>query len=68
MPEFNSGGSPFTVYFNADEEPGVTRVEIFHEMAGPQNAAIQSMQDAARALTERFPINMIALKRCSSPE
>lgn len=65
MPEIDSGNSPFTVYFNADEKKGVTRVEIYQEMKGPQNAQVKAIQAANKKLAGRFPaLNMKPLKYC----
>jgi hypothetical protein len=65
MPDVDSGNSPFTVYFNDDEKKGVTRVEIYVEMKGPQNAQVKAIQDAAKKLAGRFPaLNQTPLKKC----
>ena len=64
MPDFNSGNPPFTVYFNADEKKDVTKVEIYTEMKGPQNAQVKAIQTAAKKLADRFPLNKIPLKKC----
>lgn len=64
MPELNSGNSPFTVFFNADEKKGVTRVDIYEEIKGPMNAQLKAIQAAAKKLAERFPLNSIPLKKC----
>lgn len=66
MPEINSGESPFTVFFNADEEKGMTRVEIYREIKGNTNAAVRAIQARAQALARRFPVNMMPLKKCRS--
>lgn len=66
MPELNSGNSPFTVYFNADEKKGVTKLEIYQEIKGPQNAQLKAIQAAAKKLSERFPLNNIPLKQCAA--
>jgi hypothetical protein len=65
IPELNSGNSPFTVFFNADEKKGVTRVDIYQEIKGPMNAQLKAIQQAAKKLAERFPLNSVALKKCS---
>ncbi len=64
MPEFNSGNSPFTVYFNADEKRGVTKLDIFFAMDARNNPVLQTLQDASRALAARFPLNDTPLRRC----
>ncbi|MEO8604357.1 MAG: hypothetical protein ABI629_17415 [bacterium] len=66
MPEVDSGNSPFTVYFNNDDKKGETKVEIYIEMKGPQNAQMKAIQDAAKKLAARFPaLNLNPLKKCS---
>lgn len=65
MPELNSGEPPFTAYFNADEKKGVTKLDIYTEMPGrPVNAQVAAIQGRAKRLSQRFPLHMIALKRC----
>jgi hypothetical protein len=65
MPEIDSGNPPFTVFFNADEKKGVTRVEIYQEIKGPQNAQLKAIQDANKKLAGRFPaLNQKPLKQC----
>lgn len=64
MPEIDGGNSPFTVYFSADEKKGVTKLEIYQEIKGPQNAQLEAIQAAAKKLSERFPLNSIPLKKC----
>ena len=63
IPEANSEAYPFTVYFNADEQEGVTRLDIYTAMEGPMNAQVAAIQSAAKQLAERFPLNAIPLKR-----
>ena len=58
------GAQPFTVYFNADEKKGVTRVEIYVPMPASTNPQIAKTQAAAKALATRFPINNVPLKQC----
>ena len=65
MPEFNSGNPPFTVYFNADEKKGTTRVEIYQEIKGPGNPQVDAIQAAAKELAERFSLNQMPLKKCA---
>ena len=63
LPDFDAS-QPFTVYFNADEKKGVTKVNIYSEMKGPMNAQVAKIQDAAKRLATRFPINDLPLKKC----
>jgi hypothetical protein len=65
MPELNSGNPPFTVYFNADEHKGVTKLEIYQEIKGVQNAQVKAIQATAKKLAERFPLNSVPLKKCA---
>ena len=67
IPEINSENYPFTVYFNADEQPGVTRLDLYQEMEGPMNAQVAAIQAAAKGLAERYPLNAVPLKRCPTP-
>jgi hypothetical protein len=67
IPESNSENYPFTVYFNADEQQGVTMLDIYQPMEGPMNAQVRAIQEAARKLAERFPLNRIPLKKCPAP-
>ncbi|MEQ1353434.1 MAG: hypothetical protein ABLT11_05410 [Candidatus Acidiferrum sp.] len=64
LPELNGNNPPFTVFFNADEKKGVTKVDIYTEMPGPLNAPGKVMQAAAKKLATRFPINRVPLKKC----
>jgi hypothetical protein len=68
LPELNSNNPPFTVYFNADEKKGVTKVDIYTEMPGPMNAPGRALQAAAKKLASRFPLNKIPLKKCPAPK
>ncbi len=63
LPDFD-GEQPFTVYFNADEKKGVTKVNIYSEMRGPMNPQVAAIQAAAKKLATRFPLNDLALKKC----
>jgi hypothetical protein len=65
VPEFNSSNPPFTVYFNADEQKGSTKLEIYKEMKGPGNPQGETIQADAKKLAERFPLNDVPLKKCS---
>jgi hypothetical protein len=58
------GSQPFTVFFNADEKKGVTRVDIYMDMGGNLNPALAKLQAASKALATRFPLNMVPLKQC----
>jgi hypothetical protein len=64
LPEVNSGETPFTVYFNADEKKGVTTLDIYSEMQGVTNAQVMAIQAANKKLAERFPLNKLPLKKC----
>jgi hypothetical protein len=66
LPDFD-GSQPFTVYFNADEKKGVTKVNIYNEVKGPMNAQLAAIQAAAKRLAARFPLNDLPLKKCSTP-
>ncbi len=65
LPELNGGNPPFTVFFNADEKKGVTKVDIYTYMPGPLNAPGKVTQAAAKKLATRFPVNRIPLKKCA---
>jgi hypothetical protein len=67
FPEINSGNPPFTVFFNADEKKGVTKLDIYQEIKGPVSAQVKSIQAAAKKLAQRFPLNSIPLKKCPAP-
>jgi len=64
LPELNGNNPPFTVYFNADEKKGITKVDIYTEMPGPMNAPGRALQAAAKKLATRFPLNKVPLKKC----
>lgn len=66
LPEFESGNSPFTVFFNADEAKGVTKLQILQgdEIPGPGREAYNAIIRAAKALHARFPLDNVPLKRC----
>jgi hypothetical protein len=67
MPDFESGDPPFTVYFNADEKQGVTKVEIYVPMQGNTNPQVAAIQARHEKLAKRFPaLNMTALKKCAA--
>jgi hypothetical protein len=63
LPDFD-GLAPFTVYVNADEQKGVVKVSIYHEMAGQLPPAVVAMQAAAKKLAARFPLSDVPLKKC----
>jgi hypothetical protein len=63
IPEFN-GSQPFTVYFNADEKKGVTKLDIYSEIKGTTNPQVLALQAASKKLAARFPLNQIPLERC----
>jgi hypothetical protein len=65
IPHFNTD-QPFTVFFNADDQKGVTKLDIYQKIEGPQNPQIAAMQAAAKKLAERFPLNGVPLKKCPS--
>lgn len=67
-PELNGGDPPFTVFFNADEKKGVTKVDIYTEMPGPMNAPGRALQAAAKKLAARFPLNKVPLKNARAGE
>lgn len=64
MPELNSGEPPFTVYFNAEEKRGVTKLDIYTYMPGPMNPQGVAIQGRAKRLSQRFPLHQVALKKC----
>ena len=63
LPDFEAT-QPFTVYFNADEKKGVTKVDIYTEMGRPPNAEAARIQAAAKKLATRFPLDKVPLKKC----
>lgn len=63
LPDFDAS-QPFTVYFNADEKNGVTKVNIDTEVRGPMNPELARIQAAAKKLATRFPLNDVPLKKC----
>jgi hypothetical protein len=66
LPDFD-GSQPFTVYFNADEKKGVTKVSIYTEAPVSRNPGLAKIQAAAKKLASRFPLNDAPLKRCAAP-
>jgi hypothetical protein len=65
IPHFNSD-QPFTVFFNADDQKGVTKLDIYTKIEGNLNPQTAAMQAAAKKLAERFPLNGVPLKKCPS--
>jgi len=65
IPHFNSD-QPFTVYFNADDQKGVTKLAIYEKIEGNQNPQTAALQEAAKKLSERFPLNLMPLKKCAA--
>ena len=63
LPDFDAT-QPFTVYFNAEERKGVTKVSIYTEMRGPMNPQLAKLQADAKKLASRFPLNDAPLERC----
>lgn len=67
MPELDSGEAPFTVFFNADDKPGVTKVEIYTEMQGVLPPQVKAIQARAKKLADRFPaLNQAPLRKCET--
>jgi len=67
MPELDGGEPPFTVFFNADERPGVAKLEIHRPLEGPQNAQVQAIEARAKKLAGRFPgLNLAPLRKCET--
>jgi hypothetical protein len=66
LPDFDAS-QPFTVYFNADEKKGVTKVNIYTAMPGPMNPEVTKIQAAAKKRATRFPLNDVPLKKCPTP-
>ena len=58
------GDQPFTAYFNVDEKPGVTRLDILQGPDQPGNVALNAIVKAGKALNARFPLHQVALKKC----
>jgi len=67
IPNFNSD-QPFTVFWNDEEQKGVTKLYIYQEIQGPSNPQVDAIQAAAKKLAERFPLNLVPLKKCASAE
>jgi hypothetical protein len=67
IPDGDTGNQLFTIYFNADEKPGVTRIlfEEGVERPEPQFQAYAEVFRKAKALKKRFPLGDLDLKRCA---
>jgi hypothetical protein len=65
IPHFNSD-QPFTVFFNADDQKDVTKLDIYQKIEGTTNPKVIALQAAAKKLAERFPLNLVPLKKCPS--
>lgn len=65
IPEFESGNSPFTIFFNADEQRGVTKLSILQGEETPGNAQYNAIVRAAKKLNQRFPLDNVPLKKCA---
>lgn len=65
LPEISSGNSPFTVIFNADDKPGVTKLVIVEgkEIPGAHPAYNENIR-ARKELNRRFPLDRVPLKKC----
>lgn len=64
VPEFESGNSPFTIFFNADEQKGMTKLSILQGEESPGNAQYNAIVRAAKKLNQRFPLDNVPLKKC----
>jgi hypothetical protein len=67
IPDGDTGNQLFTIYFNADEKQGVTRL-VFEEgveRPGPQFEAYNEIFRKARALKKRFPLD-VELVHCAA--
>lgn len=66
MPDMSKDEHPFSVFFNADEQKGVTTVSIDQgdEVKGPAAAYYNPVIRAARQLAKRFPLEPGPLKKC----
>jgi hypothetical protein len=67
IPDGDSGNQLLTLYFNADEKAGVTKViyEEGVERPGPQFEMYNQVFRKAKALKARFPLDGVDLKRCA---
>lgn len=65
IPEFESGNSPFTIFFNADEQKGMTKLSILQGEETPGNAQYNAIVRAAKKLNQRFPLDNVPLKKCA---
>jgi hypothetical protein len=64
IPEFNRGDTAFTVYFNADEKKGMTKLSILVGQEAPGNDSYNAIVRAAKKLNQRFPLDNVLLKKC----
>lgn len=65
IPEFESGDSPFTIFFNADEHKGMAKLGILQGDETPGNARYNAIVRAAKKLNQRFPLDNVPLKKCA---
>jgi hypothetical protein len=66
IPELEGMDSPFTLFFNWEEHPGVARVDIFQSADIPGNRRYNQIMAAARELGARFPFGGIDLRKCEA--
>jgi hypothetical protein len=68
IPDGDSGNQLFSIYFNADEKKGVTRIlfEEGVERPEPQFQAYAEIFRKAKALKQRFPLGDVDLKQCGA--
>jgi len=66
VPGINGPTQPFTLFFNADEKKGETRIDIYQDMGDTSgNPQLDAVQTAAKKLADRFPaLNRTTLKKC----
>lgn len=67
IPDGDSGNQLLTVYFNADEKKGVTKLvfEEGQERPEPQFEVYNQIFRKAKALKARFPLADVDLKQCA---
>jgi hypothetical protein len=66
IPEFSTDKQPFTIFFNADEKKGTTKLQILQGEESPNNAAYNAIVRTAKKLNTRFPLDGIPLKKCGA--
>lgn len=66
VPEASGNEPPFLLFLNADEEPGVARVDIYSAPPGTVNPAYREILEAARRRSESFSIDHEPLRLCPS--